>query len=96
MLTSWKQTTTVIEEDKSACVASSQVTLITRGMRHFELADHYIKEKVADGTCIIVKIKLEDNNSDIGTKRVPLPLFTQLTYRLVDRLKGKNLLIILF
>jgi hypothetical protein len=46
------------------------------GMRHFELADHYFKEKVADDTCIILKTKSEDNNSDIGT-RVPLSLFTQ-------------------
>ena len=87
----WKQATTVIEEDNSACVAASQVTHITRGMRHLDLAQHYLKEKVADGSCIIVKVKSEDNNSDIGTKRVPLPLFNQLTYRLVDKSLRKNL-----
>jgi hypothetical protein len=58
----WKQATTVIEEDNAACVASSQVTHITRGMRHFELADHYFTGKVADGTCIIIKIRSDDNN----------------------------------
>jgi hypothetical protein len=72
----WKQATTVIEENNYAFVASSQVTHIIRGMRHSELSDLYFKEKVADGTCIILKIKSEYNNSDIGTKRVPLPLFT--------------------
>jgi hypothetical protein len=41
----WKQATTVIEEDKAACVASSQVTHITCGMRHFELLITISKRK---------------------------------------------------
>jgi hypothetical protein len=44
-------------------------------MRHVELAHHFLKEKTTDGTCIVTKLRTEDNNLDIGTKRVPLPLF---------------------
>ena len=87
----WKQAATVIEEDNSACVAAAAVPHITRGLRHLDLAEYYLKEKVADGSCIILKVASKDNNSDIGTKRVPLPLFNALTYRLVDKTLRKNL-----
>jgi hypothetical protein len=87
----WKQATTVIEEDNSACVAAAAVPHITRGLRHLSLAEYYLKEKSADGTCIVVKVASEDNNSDIGTKRVPLPLFNKLTYNLVDKTLRSNL-----
>jgi hypothetical protein len=87
----WKQSATVIEEDNSACVAAAATPHITRGLRHLELAHHYLKEKATDGTCIVTKVKSEDDNSDIGTKRVPQSLFNALTSRLVNRDKRSNL-----
>ena len=87
----WTQSATVIEEDNSACVAAAQVPHITRGLRHLDLAEWYLKEKTQDGTCLVTKVASADNNSDIGTKRVPLPLFNALTYRLVNRDKRRNL-----
>ena len=87
----WKQKPTIIEEDNSACVTSSQVTHITRGLRHLDLAQFWIKEKVADGTCIVVKVASKDNIADIGTKRLLLPLFNALSYKLVDKTLRKNL-----
>ena len=87
----WIQQPTVIEEDNSACVASSEVTHITRGLRHLDLAQFWIKEKVADKTCVVVKVASKDNNADIGTKRLLLPLFNALTYKLVDKTLRKNL-----
>ena len=44
---------------------------MTRNLRHLELAHLWFKEIVADGTCIIEKVDSKENNSDIGTKRVP-------------------------
>ena len=73
------------------CVTSSQVTHITRGLRHLDLAQFWIKEKVADGTCVVIKIASKDNNADIGTKRLLLPLFNALSYKLVDKTLRKNL-----
>jgi hypothetical protein len=87
----WKQYATVIEEDNSACVAAAQVPDITRGLRHLDLAEHYLKEKTSDGTFLVVKVASADNNADIGTKRVPLKLFNALTNRLVNRDKRNNL-----
>ena len=87
----WKQEPTPIEEDNSACVAASNVTHMTRGLRHLDLTENYIKEKVADKSCILVKVESRNNNSDIGTKRVPLSLFNALTHDLVDRQKRLNL-----
>jgi hypothetical protein len=87
----WKQSSTVIEEDNSACLAAASVPHITPGTRHLDLAEHYLKEKTQDRTCLVVKVASVDNNADIGTKRVPLPLFNALTYKLVNRDKRKNL-----
>ena len=38
----------------------------------------WFKEKVADRTCIIEKVDSKENNSDIGTKRVPKFIFEYL------------------
>ena len=70
----WRQYATVMEEDNSACVAAAQVPHITRGLRHLDLAEHYLKEKTLDGTCLVVEVASADNNADIGTKRIPPPL----------------------
>jgi hypothetical protein len=87
----WKQDPTVIEEDNQACVYYSKTTHMTRNLRHLSLAEAYAKEKVQDGTCIVVKVASEDNNSDIGTKRVTQPIFTKLTSQIVDRSLRNNL-----
>ena len=59
--------------------------LMTRNLRHLDLAQLWFKEKVADGTCIIKKVDSKENNSDVGTKRVPKHTFDYLTHNLVDR-----------
>ena len=87
----WKQQPTIIEEDNQACVYYSKTTHMTRNLRHLSLAEAYAKEKVADGTCIVVKVASADNNSDIGTKRVSQPIFTKLTSQIVDRSLRNNL-----
>ena len=81
----WKQNTTVIEEDNKACVDASKILQITRGLRHLPISENWFKEKVADGTCVIVKIDSAQNNSDIGTKRVPQKVFDYLTNSILDR-----------
>ena len=92
----WKQKSTIIEEDNSACVTSSQVTHITRGLRHLDLAQFWIKEKVADGNFIVIKVASKDNNANIGTKSLLLPLFSALSYTLVYKTLRKNLQFIYF
>jgi hypothetical protein len=87
----WTQAPTVIEEDNSACVDASNHTHMTKNLRHIDLSENYFKDKVADGTCVIIKIPSGENNSDIGTKRVPLPLFEYLTHRLVDKSLRNNI-----
>jgi hypothetical protein len=53
----WKQSATVTEEDKSGCVAAAAaaaaVPHVTRCLRHLDLAEHYLKEKTTDGTCLV-------------------------------------------
>ena len=78
----WIQDTTLIEEDNAACVFASNVTHMTRNLKHIDTIDGWVKGKVADKTCILVKISTE--NANIGTKRVPQSLFNALTHRLVD------------
>ena len=87
----WTQDPTHIEEDNAACVFASKSTHMTRNLRHLDLADSWIKSKVADGSCLLIKIDSKNNNSDIGTKRVCQSLFNALTHSLVDRQLRDNL-----
>jgi hypothetical protein len=87
----WKQAPTRIEEDNQAAVFHSKSSHMTRNLRHLDLCQNWIKEKVADGTCYLHKVASQDNNSDIGTKRVPLPVFNKLTSQIVDRTLRTNL-----
>ena len=81
----WEQEPTRIEEDNQAAIYHSKATHMTRNLRHLELCTNWIKEKVQDKTCVLVKVASADNNSDIGTKRVPISTFTRLTSQIVDR-----------
>ena len=87
----WKQDPTIIEEDNQACVYYSKTTHMTRNLRHLSLTEAYVKEEVQDGTCTVIKVASEDNNSAIGTKRVTLPIFTKISSQIVDRTLGNNL-----
>ena len=40
------QDATIIEEDNQACVYASEIPLLTRGMKHLDLAEMLIIEKV--------------------------------------------------
>ena len=43
---------------------------LTRGMRHLDLAEILIKEKVESKEIKLLKVASADNTSDIGTKRL--------------------------
>jgi hypothetical protein len=81
----WIQSPTVIEEDNKAVVDASVVPHMTRGLRHIAITQNFIKEKVADNTCVVVKIESKNNNADIGTKRLPRTTFEYLAYPLTDK-----------
>ena len=87
----WKQEPTVIEEDNSACVFASKALHFTKNLRHLDLSECWLKEKVADKTCVLRKVESKHNNSDIGTKRVPQYVFNALTNQLVERSQRTNL-----
>ena len=74
----WTQEPTKIEGDNQACVYASQSNNMTRNLRHLDLAQLWFKEKVADSTCVIIKVDSKENNSDIGTKRVSKIIFEYL------------------
>ena len=81
----WTKEPTIVEEDNKACVDASILPHMTRNLRHLELTENFLKEKYADGTCILIKIASGDNNADIGTKRVPRTLFDKLTDNIIDK-----------
>ena len=84
ILMGFPQDPTIIEEDNQACVYASQVPHLTRGMKHLDLAEMLIKEKVENNEIKLLKVASGDNTSDLGTKRLALPLFTRLTHRIID------------
>ena len=78
------QDATIIEEDNQACVYASEIPHLTRGMRHLDLAEMLIKEKVESKEIKLLKVASADNTFDIGTKRLALPLFNELISRIMD------------
>ena len=76
------QDNTVIEEDNEACVYAPEIPHLTRGMRHLDLAEMLNKEKVESKE---IKVASADNTSDLGTKKLALPLFDKLTSRIIDK-----------
>ena len=45
MMGGFPQDATIIEEDSQLCVYASEIPHLTRGIRHFDLAEMLIKEK---------------------------------------------------
>ena len=70
---------------------TSESKNMTRNLRHLDLAQLWFKEKVADGTCVILKVDSKENNSDIGTKRVSKIIFEYLTHNLIDKSLRTNI-----
>ena len=64
---------------------------MTRGMRHLDLAELLIKEKVEAKKLKLLKVASADNTSDLGTKRSALPLFNKCTSRIIDKSLRVNL-----
>ena len=64
---------------------------MTRSLRHLDLAQLWFKEKVEDGTFIIVKVDSKENDLDIGTKRVSKIIFEYLTHNLIDKSLRTNI-----
>ena len=86
----WVQGPTSIEEDNQACIYDSKAAHMTRNLRHLDLTENWVKEKVADGTCVVVKAKSCDNNSDIGINRVSLPMFNKHLNQIKDQSQRRN------
>ena len=79
ILMGFPQDATVIEEDNQACVYASEIPHMTRRMRHLDLAELLIKEKVEAKEIELLKVASADNTSNLEAKRLALPLFNKLT-----------------
>ena len=90
-LMGFPQDATIIEEDNQACVYASEILHMTRDMRHLDLAELLIKEKVDANEIKLLKVASADNTSNFGTKRLALPLFNKLTLRIIDKTLRVNL-----
>ena len=82
---------TIIEEDNQACVYASEIPHMTRGMRHLDLAELLIKEKVEAKEIKLLRVASADNSSDLGPKRLALRMFNKLTSRIIDKSLRVNL-----
>ena len=91
VLMGFPQDATIFEEDNQACVYASMIPHMTRGMRHLDLAKLLIKEKVEAKEIKLLKVASAENTSDLGTKRLALPLFNKLTSRIIDKSLRVNL-----
>ena len=87
-LMEFPQDATIIEEDNQACVYASDIPDMTRGMRHLDPAELLIKENVE---IKLLRVASVDNTSDLGTKRLALPLLNKSTSRIMDKTLRVNL-----
>ena len=62
-----------------------EIPHMKRGMCHLDLVDRLIKEKVEAKEIKLFKVASADNTSDLGTKRLALPLFNKLSSRIIDK-----------
>ena len=76
---------------QSSYVYASEIPHMTRGMRHLDLANLLIKENVEAKEIKLLKVASADNTSDLGTKRLALPLFNKLISRIIDKTLRVNL-----
>jgi hypothetical protein len=76
-----------IYEDNQAAVFAARQPNMTKGLRHLDLNEMYFKEKQADKTIKVIKVLGTDNLADLGTKRVPWPIFAKICDKMV---KCKN------
>ena len=60
ILVGFPQDATIIEEDNQACVYSSEIPHLTRGMKHLDLAEMLIKEKVESNVVSQTHIHMPD------------------------------------
>ena len=67
MLQGFPQDATIIEEDSQACACASEIPLITRGMRHLDLEELLITEKIDAKEIRLLKVASSDNASDLST-----------------------------
>ena len=79
ILMGFPQDATIIEEDNQACVYASEIPHMTRGMRHLDLAELLIIEKVEAKEIKLLKVASANNTSNLEAKRLALPLFNKLT-----------------
>ena len=90
ILMGFPQDATIIEEDNQACVYASEIPHMTIGMGHLDLAELLIK-KVEVKEIKLLKVASADNTSDLGTQRLALPPFNNLTSRIIDKSLRVNL-----
>jgi hypothetical protein len=75
----FKQGTVPFYQDNAAVVYAARQPNMTRGLRHLDLNEMYFKEKQEDDTIRLIKIEGTENPADLGTKRVPWPIFAKIT-----------------
>ena len=90
-LMGFPQDATIIEEDNQACVYAPEIPHMTRGMRHLDLTELLMKEKVDAKEIKLLKVASADTTSDLSTRRLALPLFNKLTSRIMDKTLRVNL-----
>ena len=56
ILMGFPQDATIIEEGNQACVHASEILHLTRGMKHLDLAEMLIKEKVESNEIKLLKV----------------------------------------
>ena len=80
------ETVPIYEDNKSAVDLAGNPVYHKR-VKHIDIRYHAIREKVADGTVIILKIPTRANFADVHTKAVSKVVFDTLSPFIVSRIE---------
>ena len=79
--------TVPIYEDNKGAVDLAGNPVYHKRVKHIDIRYHAIREKVADGTVIILKIPTRANFADVHTKAVSKVVFDTLSPFIVSRVE---------
>ena len=79
--------TVPIYEDNKGAVDLAGNPVYHKRVKHIDIRYHAIREKIADGTVIVLKIPTRANFADVHTKAVSKAVFDTLSPFIVSRIE---------
>ena len=68
----------VISTDSSGAIGIANFKQVNNRTKHINVRYHFVRERTADGTIVLQKVKTSDNTADMFTKNLGKVVLTRL------------------